>query len=236
MFFDRPAFLGQAEIRPGSGFGAAPPWSVQSALPRPRMPGAPMTREVISPYGWETNVHCYQCDDGQHRDMTMAEAAAFTARTGVGCRPTYNTACAGSPAAVTTPSTAVAPPPGGMLPVRGAPPGLAASRRMGQNGGPAPSPAPSPGAPQQGVQPITVGTQDQFDFDFFPGFYPYFYPQYYAPQMPAREQIVCRRDEGRSEEEGREVLVCERMAPQYPQYTYPLYQTYPTYWIRPFWF
>lgn len=73
--WDRPQFLGQVSIAPGTGFEG--PFGMYSApagvYNAPS--GAPLySPEIVSPDNAEEELHCYKCPDGSTRMLTLSQA------------------------------------------------------------------------------------------------------------------------------------------------------------------
>lgn len=205
-------FLGQVSIAPGTGFANTPIYWRGGYGPAPAAPaGAPMTREIVDPGGWETTKHCYQMPDGSFRSVSMAQAEAMRV-SGIDLEPTDFRNCEGLKA-VTAPVTSVMA-------------GRKASRRLlGQNGSPGSDVSVSPIVHNGGGLP-----PQNLEFPFWPPAwgYPQLYPNYVPPP---NQRLICRKLEAESAAEGRDVMECH-----YEAVTPPGQQAFVTYPVQRFFF
>lgn len=201
--WDRPQFLGQVSIAPGTGFEGpfgiySPPAGVYNAPS-----GAPLySPEIVSPDNAEEELHCYKCPDGSTRMLTLSQAR------GSGCEARPLSECgAGAP-------QYAAGPPAGLMGRRrymGADAGGAqGSPQGGGQGG-------AQGNPSPASQPAATQTFDTGPF-FFPTL-PLVAPGLYPPAPPPGTTCSWEKDVN-----GNNVYVCRQaegvMVPTTPVVSY----------------
>lgn len=160
---DRPAFLGQVSIAQQGTIQPSIFWPGGYGRPVPPSAGGPMTAEITSPGGWQTNEHCYKLPNGSFASLTLPQAKAMGL---TDYDRVDNRNCPGLKG-VTAPSTAV-------------------MAGLGQNGNGGP---PAGGGADFSVSPITVGPGpgQPLETRFFN--WPQIYPQY----PPGNQRFVCKR-------------------------------------------